>query len=646
MSGLQNHSTDSTERTQVAGWVIEARFKLWRRALFFLLASSTSVAGVTVMTRILLSDGLTLLEMSLLALFAVTFTWIVISFWNAMIGFLLEIFQIDPLNLGRRLRPQATDRKLNSKIAVVMPIYNEDTQRVIAGFKACLTEIEATGQIENFNFYLLSDTQKPEIIDAETLAWNALSEQLPASLSQRIFYRRRSDNTGRKVGNLTDFCERWGAYYDHMIVLDADSLMTGDCALQLAYALEDNPKAALVQTVPLPVRQQTFFGRFLQFAAALHSPMLANGLAFWQTDSANYWGHNAIIRISAFMDCCGLPPIPGNGPLSGDILSHDFVEAALLRRAGWHVYLLPNLPGSYEEVPSNLIDYATRDRRWVQGNMQHLALLKSADLHHVSRLHFMFGAIAYITTLLWLLMLTLSTADAVWRAFSPDVFFTENYQLFPNWPVDNSPMIYSMFYLTVGLLLLPKLLALVAALLHRRAQFGGAWRLCWGALIETLFSILIAPVMMFFHSYFVVSVLLGHKVAWNAQSRDGRIIPWRESLKRTFAVSALAAIWGGLTLYAAPVFFLWLLPVLIGLTLAAPIVRYSSSERLGRLAKRAHLFICPSEVQREAVIDFIGQSTPPPPSATATPTSRKRLLPRLLPARWRKMPVQSFDDAA
>lgn len=644
MFGLPNRLSKrgKTDTHAEPNYAIKTPFKSARRLFFYCLTATSSIAGVVAMTRILLSDGLTILELSLLILFAVTFAWIVISFCNGLIGFFLELFQIDPLSLKKRRKFIMGERKLKSKTAIVMPIYNEDVQRVMAGFEAIIKEIKNTQQIEQFDFYLLSDSQNEQIIEAELQGWELLNENLPPELLNQIFYRRREKNIGRKVGNLTDFCERWGSYYEYMIVLDADSLMSGESALQLCCTMEDNPQTALVQTVPIPVRQNTFFGRFLQFAAVLHSPMLANGLAFWQTDSANYWGHNAIIRISAFIECCGLPSIPGKGPFSGDILSHDFVEAALLRRAGWHVYLLPNLGGSYEELPSNIIDYVTRDRRWVQGNIQHLALLRSAKLHHVSRLHFFFGAVAYITTLLWLLMLALSTIDAIWRAFSPVEFFTSNYQLFPSWPTDNSAIIYSMFYLTAGLLLVPKLLALTTAALYRRKKFGGVLKLIWSALVETVFAILIAPLMMFFHSYFVINVLLGHKVGWQAQARDGRMVPWSESFKRTLLVTTLAAVWGGVTLYAAPTFFLWLLPVLAGLILAAPIIRFSSSETLGQLAKTIGLFWCPSETQPSSVVRSLNVAKP----LEFENFSGFKFLPKLLPARWRKMQVQSFDDAA
>jgi membrane glycosyltransferase len=349
--------------------------------------------------------------MVLLGLFSITFCWISVAFWSAACGFVLQILQRDPLTLAPLNPDRYRVQPITTRTAVVMPVYNEETQRVIAGFEATLRSLVATGEGKHFDFYLLSDTTDAEVAQAELDAWQQLSARL-GDLHQQIYYRRREKNTARKVGNLADFCQRWGSKYTQMIVLDADSIMTGDCLLQMVRAMQANPRAGLIQTVPIPVRQTTFFGRFVQFASVLYSPMLATGLCFWQTDTANYWGHNAIIRVRAFIDYCGLPSLPGKAPFGGDILSHDFVEAAMLRRARWDVFLLADLDGSYEEVPCNIIDYAKRDRRWVQGNIQHLGLLRIAGLHAISRLHFLLGAIAYISSLVWLAMLVLSTADA------------------------------------------------------------------------------------------------------------------------------------------------------------------------------------------------------------------------------------------
>lgn len=554
MSGIQMTSSNST-----------MPFKKTRVWLFSLLVLAISAYGMWIMFDILNSNGMTPLEYALLALFSITFTWIVTAFCSGCMGFILQLFRIDPLTLTRQKAIEIDQQALSkTRTAVVMPIYNEDTQRVIAGFEVSLRSLIKTGQFAHFDFYLLSDTQDKEIANNELKAWHALTERL-GDFAKQTFYRRREDNKHRKVGNLTDFCERWGSKYEHMIVLDADSIMTGQCMLELTSSMINNPQAGLIQTIPIPVRQDTFFGRFLQFASVLYSPMLATGSAFWQTNHANYWGHNAVIRVKAFIDCCGLPVLKGNAPFGGEILSHDFVEASLLHRSGWDVLLLSDIQGSYEEVPSNILDYAIRDRRWVQGNIQHLGLLPASGLKIISKLHFLLGATAYISSLIWLSMLVLSTIDAVTRALNSNVYFNQAYQLFPTWQIAKTELINSLLFVTIVLLLLPKLMGIIVTLIHRNKQFGGSFKLILGSIIETVFAIIIAPLMMVFHSYFVVCVFLGKKVTWDAQPRSGRMVPWQEAIGYTLLSTLIALAWGGIAYYFTPVFFWWLSPILVGL---------------------------------------------------------------------------------
>lgn len=580
--------------------------KSLRRYIYMLLSIGLATSGVYIMWDILNANGLTALEAFILVLFGISFTWLSLAFWSGFFGFILQMLCIDPLTLKSTRKITADASPIRTRTAVVMPVYNEDTHRVVAGFEATLRSLEKTGEIAHFDFFLLSDTTNPSIAQAERDAWQQLQGRL-GELAKQAFYRRREKNTGRKVGNISDFCQRWGANYEHMIVLDADSIMTGECLLKMVRAMQANPRTGLIQTIPIPVRQTTFFGRFVQFAAVLYSPMLATGLAFWQTDAANYWGHNAIIRMRAFIDHCGLPTLPGKAPFGGDILSHDFVEAALLRRAGWDVFLLPDLEGSYEEVPCNIIDYAKRDRRWVQGNIQHLGLLGIKGLHPISRLHFLLGASAYITSFIWLLMLVLSTADAVIRSINSNVYFTETYQLYPTWPIAKTELIIALIVITTILLMGPKLLGVVVAICRRRKQFGGAFAIIKGALVETIFAVLIAPIMMVYHAYFVISVLLGFKVNWDSQDREGRLLPWGECFARTSKMTIAAIAWGSLTYFYAPVFFWWLIPVITGLILASALVRYSSSLGLGRGTRKLKILLSPSEAIEEPVLTHLDE---------------------------------------
>lgn len=606
-----------------------------RRLVFVLLVLLTGAGGTWAMLTILRADGLSVLEAIVLAPFVVTFTWIAIAFWSSLIGALFMALRRDPMSLGR-VADTPEGGAIEARTAVVMPVHNEDVSRVAAGLEANMAALADTGEGDGFDVYLLSDSTDDTVAEAERRACGAIRERRGDGV--RLFYRRRSDNKGRKAGNIADFCQRWGDYYDYMIVLDADSLMTGEAMLELVRGMEANPSAGLIQTVPIPVRSRTFFGRFLQFAATLHSPVLAAGFSFWQTDTANYWGHNAIIRIPAFRACCGLPELPGRPPLGGEILSHDFVEAALLRRGGWHCYLFPGIQGSYEEVPSNMLDFAKRDRRWTQGNLQHLKVLPATGLHPISRLHMGMGVLAFCASLLWLIMLALSTVDAVWRAVDPDGFFTRANQLFPDWPVSRPGLMGWLLAVTVVVLVLPKLVCLALGLLRQRRAYRGSLALLASGLAELVFSVLIAPIMMVFHSSFVIGVLAGGRVNWAPQAREGRMLPWGEALRRTWPATLIGLLWGAVTWIWAPQFFGWLSPVLVGLVLAAPVIRISSSPRLGDWVGKLGLFRTPAQTCPPAVLSHVEHALAAPPLVADQDT---RVL-DLLPERRRAMPEQQL----
>lgn len=589
-SGLQSElQSAQSRRNQI---VKGASMRLFLMAM--LVIPSTALAGWS-LYEIFLPNGLTNLEIAQLGLGLTLFAWLCMAFWTGIIGFVLQLFNIDPLSLKKKPSQPDFSVSLNQRHAIVMPVYNEDTKRIMVGFEACIRELMERESGNNFDFFMLSDTRDAEKADAELRAFARLQRRI-GDYAQHVFYRRRENNTHRKVGNLKEFCERWGGNYEAMIVLDADSVMTGERMEDLARRIEQAPNTALIQTIPMPVRQNTFFGRFVQFAAHLYSPMLATGLSFWQTDSANYWGHNAIIRIAPFMQHCGLPTLKGRAPFGGEVLSHDFVEAALLARAGWEAYLLTDTAGSYEEVPSNIVDYAIRDRRWVQGNIQHLGLLNVKGLKMANRLHFLFGAFAYISSLVLFCTLALGTVDALIRATTVPQFFMSEYQLFPSWQVARQDMMMVTMWGTAALLFLPKLLGITLALIKRRSDFGGAWSLIKGATIELIMAMLIAPLMMFYHSYFVISVFFGFSVKWEAQEREGRKVPWSVAIKHTQIMSSLAVAWGVTTFYFTPSLFMWLLPVLVGMVLAAPVIRLTSSDALGITMRKWGVFVIGEEV--------------------------------------------------
>lgn len=571
MSTKQNNVSEKLSPWQFS--VTAKGIRLW--LLTFLVIPSWSVS-FWLQCEVVRVDGITLVEGSMLLIAGVLTLWLWFAFWTALIGFVITLCKIDPLTLKTRVCLDGKKLHLAKRYAVVMPVYNEETRRIMVGFESCLREIARSDFRHHFDFYLLSDTQDPALAEAELRAWQRLQKRTK-NLGVRSFYRRRTCNTGKKVGNLADFCQRWGAGFEGMIVLDADSLMTVDAMVRLAVRLEANPCTGLIQTVPMPARQKSIFGRFVQFAAHLYTPMLANGLSFWQTDNANYWGHNAIIRISPFMQHAGLPDLPGYKPFGGPILSHDFVEAALLKRAGWACFLVTDDEGSYEEVPSNLMDYVQRDRRWLQGNLQHLGLLTTKGLTTVSRMHFLFGAFAYLSSPLLMMLLMLGNLDAILKVSVPHTYFTPENPLFVNWPVDTSMFMHAGLGITFSLLLMPKLLAVILACWQRSAAFGGRLKLLGNSLLEMALAIVIAPVMLYYHCVFVLTNLCGYSVKWEAQVRSGRAISLKSAVTLCSSLVFLGSGWLCILTLSCPSLLFWLLPVVGGL-IVSPFLVSATSE--------------------------------------------------------------------
>jgi len=568
---------------------------IWRRSLFFGLTFLTSLSASALMADILRTNGFTPWEKASLIVFFVLVTWITGAFWTAVAGFVIQLIGRDKVVIHSS---EAAGRQLKGRTAVVMPIYNEDTTRVFAGLDVIWTSLKARPEQAAFDLFVLSDTRKPEIGAAEELAWARLVERHNAQ--GRVFYRRRKENLQRKAGNIADFVRSWGGAYDYAVVLDADSIMSGHSLVTLAQMMDVHPEAGIIQALPTPAGRETLFARLIQFAARLNSLMLASGLAFWQLGEGNYWGHNAILRLREFAAYCDLPRLPGKPPLGGEILSHDFVEAAFMRRAGFKVWLLTDLEGSFEEVPSNVVDFAARDRRWAQGNLQHLGLLPMRGLHWLSRLHLITGVLSYATSPLWLAALLLSSIVVCLDAINGYQYFSPgSYSLFPTWPQYRDSEIVILLAGTLTVLLMPKVLGCTLALVKGklRRAFGGARALVSSLIFEQLFSTLLAPSMMLFHTSFVVTTLAGHPVTWNAQDRGDRGITFREALSRHKWHVVIGLVWGAVILAIAPRYIWWMSPILLGLLLSVPLTMLTSLSSAGIWARKHRLLLTPEETQ-------------------------------------------------
>jgi membrane glycosyltransferase len=564
------------------------------RAFVFGGAALLTAYGVYEMYQVVSVSRTTALQYVLVGLFAINFSWIALAFTSGLLGFLSLLFD--------RHRPPELPPRLSSRTAVVMPVYNEETARTFAAVEAIREAIDATGYGEAFDYFILSDSTDPNAWIAEERAFLALRERLGPGA--RLYYRHRPKNHHRKAGNIADFITRWGGAYDHMLVLDADSVMSGECIVQLAAAMEADPDAGIIQTLPLIINRNTLFARVQQFAARVYGPVIAAGLSAWMGRDGNYWGHNAIIRTKAFAAHCGLPDLSGKPPLGGHILSHDFVEAALIRRAGWTVYMLPNLGGSYEESPPSLIDLSARDRRWCQGNLQHSRIIGAKGLKLASRQHFATGIASYLASPFWLFQLIVGIALVLQTTYIRPEYFSREFNLFPVWPRFDPERALALFGLTMGILLAPKALGLLLMLGNRAARraSGGAIRLTASALIEVLLSALMAPILMLIQSGSVFQILLGRDTGWQPQRRDDGSIPPRDIIRRHRWHTILGLVAGLSAFMIATSLFLWMSPTIVGLVLAIPISWLSAKLTLGLALKRSGLLLTPEETEVPPVV--------------------------------------------
>jgi membrane glycosyltransferase len=567
---------------------------------FYILGGTAAmtIAATTMMWKVLAVNGVSVLEACLLCLFVALFAWIALSFAGAVAGFLTAVFDRG-YKLG--IDPDEPLPQVHTRTALLMPTYNEDPRRLLAGLQAIYESVAATGQLAQFDFYVLSDTRREDIGAAEEQAFEALRDAVQGH--DRLFYRRRGDNSGRKAGNIADWVRRFGGGYPQMLILDADSLMTGDTIVRLVAGMEHNPDVGLIQTLPAVIGGRTLFARMQQFGGRVYGPVIGRGVAWWHGAESNYWGHNAIIRTEAFAENAGLPPLPGRQPFGGHVLSHDFVEAALMRRGGWATHMVPYLKGSYEEGPPTLTDMLVRDRRWCQGNLQHAKVVGSRGLHWVSRMHMMIGIGHYFTAPMWAMLMLIGIAIPL---FQGGIDFNALLHLSPGqyWRHQDEEKVVRMFAITMVVLLAPKVLGYLAMLLDpvERRGCGGALRALISMLLETVLAALMAPVVMYVQSRGVAEVLAGKDSGWDAQQRDDGGISWPALIRGYGGLSVFGLFMGALAYAVSPSLAAWMAPVVVGMVLAVPVVALTSGRRAGDLLHRWGLMDIPEELAPPPVL--------------------------------------------
>ena len=537
----------------------------------------------------------------LLVLFILLFLLISVGCVHGIFGFLLRRF-------GDRARISSfadyARQPLNgTSTAILVPIYNEDVARVYEGIRATYESLRQTGQLERFDFFILSDSTDPNKWIEEEQRWHALMRDLGAL--GRIHYRRRFNNEGKKSGNVRDFLNTWGRRYRYFVCFDADSIMRGETLVRLVQMMEANPQVGLIQTVPALINAESLFGRIQQFANRLYAPIFITGLNFWTLSIGNYWGHNAIVRTEPFMQYCDLPQLPGRKPFGGHILSHDFVEAALMLKENWRVWFAYDLEGSYEEGPQGMIENAQRDRRWCQGNLQHGMVLFAKGLRGVSRIHLLLGIFGYLSSPLWLaFMLTFC-----WMRWSFKLSgLSELPAVQSHWiNINSTAHAFLIFAICMGALFLPKVLAIVDLAMDpkRRRAFGGVLNVTGSAIAETFFSALHAPLQMLWHSQFVATILLGIGVNWGTQRRGADGTTLQSAFRRHWWHMLIGIVWGGLVLWLDPAVFWWFSPVLAGMLLAVPLSVGTNRSDIGRQAGNLGFFVTPEETHPPEEIAFL-----------------------------------------
>jgi membrane glycosyltransferase len=551
-----------------------------RRLLFAAAVLMTAIGLVALMARTLSPGGIDALDWLFLACFAVTLPWTVIGFWNALIGFFVMRGGQDPLSVVLPL-DTGSGAPIEQRIAILSCVRNEDAATVFRNLDAMVAGLVAQGVAGRFAVYVLSDSTWEECIAAEERGMHGLRERWGSAIA--LHYRRRLDNTGFKAGNIGELMARCGADYDLALVLDADSLMAPDTVLRMVRMMQANPRLGILQSLVVGLPATSAFARVFQFGMRFGMRSYTLGSAWWQGDCGPYWGHNALLRVDAFRQHCELPRLRGRGPLSGHVLSHDQVEAVLMRRAGYGVRVLPEEQGSWEENPATLLEYIRRDLRWCQGNLQYIKLLGMPGLHPVSRVQLVLAILMFVSSPFWVLLMASGAARAV--------FDTSGQPLFD--PVAGM----TLLGLILAMVFTPKMASVADLLLdaERRRAFGGGLRVVAGALGEALFSTLIAPVVAIAHSLFIGGLLLGRRLAWGVQRRAAHAVAWRAALRRLWPQTLLGGLAASALIGDGSLTVALISPFFLGASIAVPLAVLSAAPALGRWVTRAGLWRIPEE---------------------------------------------------
>ena len=578
------------------------RFGL-RRALFASLVRATAAGALAAFGWLVGRDGMDVLDWLMLVFFGLTLPWVAIGFWCAVIGLLILHLKRDPVAyVTPMIRDGDGDRPLEGRTALLLAIHDEDPDAVFRHLRATVECLDRAGVGEHFDIHVLSDTRHERIAAEERRLFDAW--QGTEARQGRLHYRRRHHNTDHKTGNIWEWLDRAGAAYDYFVTLDADSLMSGDLLARLVRIMDRNPDLGILQTLITGLPSSSAFARIFQFGMRHGMRSYTTGSAWWMGDAGPYWGHNAIIRTAAFMRHCRLPHLPGQPPLGGLILSHDQVEAARMRGAGYQVRVIPEEGGSFEVNPPTLPEFIRRDLRWCQGNMQYWQLLPVAGLRAMGRLQLTLAILMYVAAPAWLLFMLTGFTKAMVIGFSGYGTGEATQQ----WTPTIAAMGIGLFAIMMTVNLTPKLAGLLDVALRPEARraYGGGRMLAASALIELAASLVLGPSMAVAQTIFIAGLPFGRMVRWEAQMRGDHSVPLADAALGLWPQLLLGLILLAGFAFAMPAVLPWVMPIIGGLLLAIPFAWLTARPGFGRLLTRAGLCAIPEERSAPLTLQLAG----------------------------------------
>jgi membrane glycosyltransferase len=546
-----------------------AALSAWRPILVFLSVGLT-MAGLIWLAVIALSPGgFGAVDLVLVVLFAVTLPWYVIGFWNATIGLLIMRFARDPvaavMPVAGRVRG---DEPITASTAVLLCIRNEPPERVVRLLEPMMEGLAARGVGERFHVYVLSDTSEADMAAAEDARFAALAAAWRGQIA--LTYRRRTQNTGFKAGNIRDFCQRWGKDHDFAIMLDADSVMTVDLVLKLVRIMQIDPRLGIVQSLVIGMPSASAFARIFQFGMRLSMRSYTIGSAWWQGDCGPYWGHNAIVRIDKFVTHCQLPVLAEGTLVKGHVLSHDQIEAVLMRRAGYGVRVLAGEGSSFEQNPPTLLEFIRRDLRWCQGNMQYWHFLRMPGLPFLSRYQLAFAILMFLGSPAWMGLLLIGSAAVALSPTPAD---------FMRWDAGMAVLV-----LVLMMWFAPNIATVIDVLTRAKLRhlFGAGVRFSASFMVTIIFVVLLAPIMWASHTLFLMRLLCGRTVDWGAQARHDHEVPWSLACRQFWPQTLIGLAPVLLLAVATPSAIPYALLIAAGPLLSIPLAVVTAAPALGR----------------------------------------------------------------